>query len=65
MSDCFEPALKSWDGDSVIMHYFAEQIGNGGADARANALRQRHVIDIIDRLYVASSSGAVSELGLA
>ena len=65
MSDCYEPALESWDGDSVIMHYFAEQIGNGGADARANALRQRHVIDIIDQLYVASSSGAVSELGVA
>jgi predicted dehydrogenase len=62
MSDCYEPALEPWDGDSVILHYFAEQIGSGGADARANALRQRHVIEIIDKLYAASNSGKALEL---
>jgi UDP-N-acetylglucosamine 3-dehydrogenase len=65
MSDCYEPALESWDGDSVIMHYFAEQIRNGGADAQADALRQRHVIEIIDKLYAASNSGMVSKLETA
>jgi UDP-N-acetylglucosamine 3-dehydrogenase len=62
MSNCYEPALETWDGDSVIMHYFAEQIGNGGADARTNALRQRHVIEIVDKLYAASDSGTASKL---
>ena len=61
MSDCYEPALGSWHGDSVIMHYFVEQIRGGGADARTNALRQRHVIEIIDKLYAASLSGTAYE----
>ena len=65
MSDCYEPALGSWHGDSVIMHYFAEQIRGGGADARTNALRQRHVIEIIDKLYAASLSGTASKLETA
>jgi UDP-N-acetylglucosamine 3-dehydrogenase len=65
MSNCYEPALSSWHGDSVIMHYFAEQIRGGGADARTNALRQRHVIEIIDKLYAASLSGTASKLETA
>ena len=65
MSNCYEPALGSWQGDSVIMHYFAEQIRGGGADARTNALRQRHVIEIIDKLYAASLSGTASKLETA
>jgi UDP-N-acetylglucosamine 3-dehydrogenase len=65
MSNCYEPSLGSWDGDSVIMHYFAEQIRGDGADARKNALRQRHVIEIIDKLYAASLSGTASKLETA
>ena len=65
MSDCYELALGSWQGDSVIMHYFAEQIRGGGADAHTNALRQRHVIEIIDKLYATSLSGTASKLETA
>ncbi len=65
MSDCYEPALGSWHGDGVIMHYFAEQIRGGGADARTNALRQRYVIEIIDKLYAASLSGTALKLETA
>jgi hypothetical protein len=65
MSNCYEPALASWDGDRVIMRHFAEQIGGGGADARKNAARQRHVIEIIDKLYASSSSGMASKLETA
>ena len=65
MSDCYAPALDSSHGDSVIMHYFAEQIPGGGADARANAFRQRHVIEIIDKLYAASISRTASKLETA
>ena len=65
MSDCYEPAVGSWHSDSVIMHYFAEQIRGGGADARTHALRQRHVIEIIDKLYASSLSGTASKLETA
>jgi UDP-N-acetylglucosamine 3-dehydrogenase len=65
MSNCYEPSMGSWDGDAVILHYFAEQIRGGGADARTNALRQRHVIEIIDKLYAASLSGTASKLETA
>ncbi len=65
MSHCYEPLLESWNGDSVIMRYFAEQIANGGADARASAFRQRHVIEIIDKLYAASNSGTAQTLETA
>jgi predicted dehydrogenase len=62
MSNCYEPPLASWDGDRVTMRYFADQIASGGADARANASRQRHVVEIIDKLYASSSAGVASEL---
>ncbi len=65
MSNCYEPALTSWDGDQVIMNYFAKQISGGGADARENARRQRHVIEIIDKLYASSKSGMASKLETA
>jgi UDP-N-acetylglucosamine 3-dehydrogenase len=65
MSNCYEPSMGSWDGDAVIMHYFAEQIRGGGADARTSALRQRHVIEIVDKLYAASLSGMASKLETA
>ena len=57
MSNCYRPALAPWDGDRVIMHSFAEQIAGGAAVDGASASRQRHVIEIIDKLYASSASG--------
>ena len=62
MSNCYRPALAPWNGDRVIMHSFAEQIAGGVAVNGASASRQRHVIEIIEKLYACSRSGAAAQL---
>jgi hypothetical protein len=62
MSNCYRPALAPWDGDRVIMRSFAEQIAGGAAVDGASASRQRHVIEIIDKLYACSASGGAVKL---
>jgi UDP-N-acetylglucosamine 3-dehydrogenase len=62
MSNCYRPALGRWDGDRGIMRAFAEQIAGRGAKRGANAARQQHVIEIIDKLYASSASGRAERL---
>jgi UDP-N-acetylglucosamine 3-dehydrogenase len=58
----YRPSLPGFDGDRVIMQAFATQIGGGPAPDGASSTRQRHVIEIIDKLYAASASGRTAKL---
>ena len=62
MSNCYRPALAPFDGDIEIMRAFSQQISLGKGDG-SNAARQRHVIEIIDRLYASSASGTAAKMG--
>ena len=62
MSNCYRPALAPFDGDIEIMRAFSQQISLGKGDG-SNAARQRHVIEIIDRLYASSASGTAAKIG--
>ncbi len=64
MSDCYRPALAPWDQDREILRSFSERIAGGGVVAgnRSSAARQRHVVEIIDKLYASSTSGLASKL---
>ena len=45
------------------MRAFDEEIRDlGGAEARGNTARQRHVIEIIEKIYASSRSGAAQEV---
>jgi UDP-N-acetylglucosamine 3-dehydrogenase len=58
----YKPSLPEFDGDRVIMQAFATQIAGGPAPDGASTSRQRHVIEIIDKLYASSASGTTAEL---
>ncbi len=58
----YKPSLPEFDGDRVIMQAFATQIRGGQAPDGASSSRQRHVIEIIDKLYASSASGATAKL---
>jgi predicted dehydrogenase len=64
MSSCYRPALAPWDGDAEIMRSFSDQITGRRPVAAygSDATRQRHVIEIIDKLYAASASGMAEKL---
>jgi UDP-N-acetylglucosamine 3-dehydrogenase len=64
MSDCYAPALAAWDGDRGIMSAFAARIRGETGGYVASAARQLHVIEIIERLYAASETGAAVKLGV-
>ena len=61
-SNWYRPSLPEFDGDRVIMRAFATQIAGRPAPDGASASRQRHVIEIIDKLYASSVSGATETL---
>jgi UDP-N-acetylglucosamine 3-dehydrogenase len=61
MSDCYLPPLPPGDSDVGIMRAFAAEIDRGGVGG-ASASRQRHVIEIIDKIYTSSSSGSAMML---
>jgi UDP-N-acetylglucosamine 3-dehydrogenase len=59
MTNCYRPALESYDNDLEIMRAFAEQIRmERGGKTGGNLFRQRHVIEVIDKIYASSASGA-------
>jgi UDP-N-acetylglucosamine 3-dehydrogenase len=62
MTGCYKPALPPFDADRVIMSAFATQIAGGPAPDGSSSRRQRHVIEIIDKLYAASKSGRTQTL---
>ena len=62
MSPCYKPALPPFDGDRVIMSAFATEINGGPAPDGSSSTRQRHVIEIIDKLYAASRTGRTQSL---
>jgi predicted dehydrogenase len=61
-SKWYRPTLPPFDGDRVIMRAFATQIAGGPAPDGASSTRQRHVIEIIDKLYASSASGMAMNL---
>jgi predicted dehydrogenase len=65
MSNCYVPDLPPPDQDAGILLAFAEQIAAGASVAAdgSNALRQRHVIEVIDRIYASSASGQALTIG--
>jgi predicted dehydrogenase len=60
MSNCYRPVLEPWDPDRDILRSFCEQIR--GERPAEGAARQRHVIEIIDKLYASSASGSALKL---
>jgi len=63
MSNCYRPDLPHGDSDVGILRAFAEQIARGAVAGKgSNMSRQRHVIEIIDKLYASSASGAAVAL---
>lgn len=64
MSNCYRPALARRGEDREILQSFSDQIsfGSGRGDG-LNAARQRHVIEIIDKLYASSASGEAATIG--
>ena len=54
--DAFKRA--SWNKDIGAIVF-----GGAGDKARGNPARQRHVIEIIDKIYASSASGAAQEIG--
>jgi len=63
LTNRYLPKLKPYDDDQEIMRAFDEEIRDlGGAEARGNTARQRHVIEIIEKIYASSRSGAAQEV---
>lgn len=65
VSNWQKPACAPWDADQDILRSFAEQIWGDRLRPgdRSNVAHQRHVIEIIDRLYASSESGRAMTLG--
>jgi UDP-N-acetylglucosamine 3-dehydrogenase len=55
MTNCYRPALASLDDDLEIMRTFEAEIRLG--KGRGNLSRARHVIEVIDKIYLSSASG--------
>ena len=63
MTNCYRPALRSFDDDQELLRAFAEQIREQGSGKNGGDLSHpRHVIEIIDRIYASSTSGAAEAL---
>jgi predicted dehydrogenase len=63
MTNCYRPQLESYNDDLEIMRVFAEQIRAGrGGKTGGNLSRQRHVIEIIDKIYASSQSGTAQPI---
>ena len=61
MTNCYRPTLTSLDDDLEIMRTFENEIRSG--KTRGNLARARHVIEIIDKIYVSSASGRAETIG--
>jgi UDP-N-acetylglucosamine 3-dehydrogenase len=61
MTDCYRPTLTSLDDDLEIMRTFEAEIRFG--KGRGNLSRARHVIEVIDKIYVSSASGRAEAIG--
>jgi UDP-N-acetylglucosamine 3-dehydrogenase len=55
MTSCYRPTLTSLDDDLEIMRTFETEIRFG--KGRGNLSRARHVIEVIDKIYLSSASG--------
>ncbi len=55
MTSCYRPTLTSLDDDLEIMRTFETEIQLG--KGRGNLSRARHVIEVIDKIYLSSASG--------
>src|SRR5574337_70917 len=61
MTNCYLPKLEPYDDDQEIMRVFDEEIR--GKSGKGNTARARHVIEIIDKIYASSRSGAAQAIG--
>jgi len=64
MTNCYRPALGSWDGDQEILRSLSKRIKDSSVERNwtASAARQRQVIEIIDKLYASSREGSAMKL---
>jgi UDP-N-acetylglucosamine 3-dehydrogenase len=60
MSGCYQVQLPEWDLHRAVLAAFAERIANGNSSD--DAMRERHVIDIIDKIYRSSREGTAQVL---
>jgi UDP-N-acetylglucosamine 3-dehydrogenase len=60
MTSCYRPTLTSLDDDLEIMRTFETEVRLG--KGRGNLSRARHVIEVIDKIYLSSASGGAEAI---
>jgi predicted dehydrogenase len=60
MTGCYQVPLPAWDLHRAVLATFAERIANGKSSN--DPIRERHVIDIIDKIYRSSQEGTAQVL---